>query len=130
MNIEELRTYCLSLKGATEDMPFGDEYLMFRVFGKWFGVVPLHGTRLEICLKCDPVEAIGLRERYECVEPAWHFNKKYWNCITLDQEMDDETVKYWIRHSVEEVVKRLPKKIQAEYFAAGQHNDLGDKTED
>ena len=32
--------------------------------------------------------------------------------------MKDEAVKYWIRHSVEEVVKKLPKKIQSEYFTA------------
>ena len=30
--------------------------------------------------------------------------------------MNDETVKYWIKHSSEEVVKKLPKKIQSEYW--------------
>ncbi len=116
MNIEELREYCLSLKSATEDMPFEDEYLMFRVCNKWFVVVPLHDSELKIFVKCDPVQAIDLRERYNCVEAAWHFNKKYWNCISLNHEMNDETVKYWIRHSLEEVVKKLPKKTQLEYW--------------
>lgn len=116
MNIEELREYCLSLKETTEDMPFEDEYLMFRVFGKWFLVIPLNDPELRVCVKCDPVKAIELRERYTSVEAAWHFNKKYWNSITLNQDMDDEAVKYWIRHSVEEVVKKLPKKTQSEYF--------------
>ena len=110
MNIEQLREYCLSMKQATEDMPFGDEYLVFKVFGKWFAVVPLHDTELNISVKCNPAEAVELRERYNCVEAAWHFNKKYWNNITLNRDMNDETVKYWIRHSVEEVVKKLPKK--------------------
>jgi predicted DNA-binding protein (MmcQ/YjbR family) len=50
------------------------------------------------------------------VEAAWHFNKKYWNCITLNRDMDDKTVKQWIRHSVAEVVKKLPKKLQAAYW--------------
>jgi len=116
MNIEELRDYCLSLKDVTEDMPFGDEYLMFRVFGKWFTVIPLKDPELAICVKCDPIKAIELREQYHCVEAAWHFNKKYWNSVTLNQDMYDETVKYWIRHSIEEVVRKLPKKIQAEYW--------------
>lgn len=112
MNIEELREYCLSLKNATEDMPFKDEYLMFRVFGKWFAAIPLKMPELKIFVKCDPAKAIELRERYHSVEAAWHFNKKYWNTITLNQDMDDETVKHWIRHSIDEVVKKLPKKLQ------------------
>ena len=116
MNIEELRNYCLSLKEATEDMPFEDEYLIFRVLNKWFAVIPLNDTELKISVKCDPAKAIKLREQYDCVDPAWHFNKKYWNSIVLNWDMDDEKVKFWIRHSVEEVVKKLPKKVQLEYF--------------
>ena len=29
--------------------------------------------------------------------------------------MDDETLKSWIKHSVQEVVKKLPKKLRDEY---------------
>lgn len=116
MDIEELRRYCLSQKNATEDMLFDEEYLIFRVFNKWFVVINLNDAELTISVKCDPAQAIELRERYRCVEAAWHFNKKYWNSIILNQDMNDETVKYWVRHSIEEVVKKLPKKIQQEYF--------------
>jgi len=115
MNIETLRNYCLSLKGATEDMPFQDEILVFRVFDKWFGVIALDNIELKISVKCDPVKAIELREQYQCVEAAWHFNKKYWNTITLNRDMNDQTVKHWIQHSIDEVVKKLPKKIREEY---------------
>ena len=97
-------------------MPFEDEYLIFRVFEKWFAVIPLYDYELKISVKCDPAKAIELREQYICVEAAWHFNKKYWNSITLNCDMNDETIKYWIRHSVEEVVKKMPKKIQSEYW--------------
>lgn len=110
MNIEELREYCLSQKDATEYMPFEDEYLIYRIFDKWFAVIPLRDPELKISVKCDPPQAIDLREQYNCVEAAWHFNKKYWNSISLNGDMDDETVKYWIRHSIEEVMKKLPKK--------------------
>ena len=116
MNVEELREYCLSLKGATEYMPFGDEYLIFRVMDKWFAVIRLPDIELDITVKCDPAKAIELREQYQSVNAAWHFNKKFWNCITLNGDMNDETVKYWIRHSVDEVVKKLPKKIRQEYI--------------
>ena len=115
MDAEELREFCLSIKCTTEDMPFKEELLIFRVFGKWFAVLPLDEPELKISVKCDPVKALELREKYYCVEAAWHFNKKYWNTITLNHEMKDEEVKEWIRHSVEEVVKKLPKKLQTDY---------------
>ena len=116
MDIEELRDYCLSVKGATEYMPFGDEYLIFRVFDKWFAVIRLSDPELKITVKCDPAKALDLREQYRCVNEAWHFNKKYWNSITLNGDMDDETVKCWIRHSVDEVLKKLPKAVRMEYY--------------
>lgn len=115
MDIDQLREFCLSIKGATEDMPFEDPYLVFRVMGKWFAVIPLHDPELKINLKCDPDLAIDLRDQYQSVQAAWHFNKKYWNAIFLNRDMNDETVKQWIHHSVEEVVKKLPKKVQVVY---------------
>ncbi|NIG54689.1 MmcQ/YjbR family DNA-binding protein [Chitinophaga sp. Cy-1792] len=116
MNIEQLQAYCLSLKGATEYMPFGDKYLIFRIYDKWFAVIPMDDASLKISVKCDPDEAIELRERYRSVEAAWHFNKKYWNSITLNGDMNDKTVKYWIKHSLEQVVRKLPKKTRAAYL--------------
>ena len=120
MNIEELREYCLTLKDATETLYFEGEYLIFRVFDKWFAVIRLDDTELNISVKCDPDKAIELRERYKCVTAAWHFNKKYWNNIIVNRDMDDETLKYWIRRSVEEVVKKLPKKLQMAYWGSQQ----------
>ena len=36
MNIEDVREYALTLKGATEDMPYGPDWLVFRIGGKIF----------------------------------------------------------------------------------------------
>ena len=36
MNIETAREYCLSKKAATEDTPFGEDFLVIRVMGKMF----------------------------------------------------------------------------------------------
>ena len=117
MNIEELRGYCLSLKGVTESFPFDDVSLVFKVLGKMFALLPIDNPELCISVKCDPEKAMELRERYACVEPAYHFNKKYWNTIYLNREMDDEDVKFWIRHSIDEVVKKLSKQVQREYYS-------------
>jgi predicted DNA-binding protein (MmcQ/YjbR family) len=55
------------------------------------------------------------------VEPAYHFNKTYWNTIYLNREMTDEEVKKWILHSVDEVVKKLPKRVRDEYYNNGRN---------
>ena len=117
MNIEDLREYCLSIKGASECLPFDEFNLVFKVLDKMFALLPLDNERLCISVKCDPEKAIELRENYNAVEPAYHFNKKYWNTIYLNSDMDDENVKKWIRHSVDEVIKKLPVKIQKDYLS-------------
>jgi predicted DNA-binding protein (MmcQ/YjbR family) len=116
MNIEELNDYCLSLKGAEASFPFDDVSLVIKVLGKMFALIPLDEIELQISLKCDPEKAIELRESYTCVKPAYHFNKKYWNTIYPNRDMGDEEVKCWIRHSVDEVLKKLPKRLQEEYY--------------
>lgn len=116
MNVEELHTYCTSLKGTEETFPFDDVSLVLKVCGKMYALIPLDSDVLKISLKCDPEKAIELREEYACVEGAYHFNKKYWNTIYPNQDMSDEEVKFWIRHSIDEVVKKLPKKVRDEYY--------------
>ena len=39
MNIEDYREYCLSVKGATECMPFDEHTLVFKVMDKMFTYV-------------------------------------------------------------------------------------------
>ena len=101
MNIEEAREYCLSLKNVTECFPFDDVSLVFKVEGKMFLLLPDY--------------AIELRDHYNGVEGAWHFNKKYWNTIYLDRDMPDSEIKHWIHHSYREVIAKLPKKIREAY---------------
>ena len=116
MNIEELREYCLSLTNATECQPFGDEYLVFKVENKMFALIPLDGSEPAITLKCDPEEAIILRDHTCAVEPAFHFNKKYWNTIFIDRGMSDNDIKKWVKHSFLQVLAKLPKRIRLIYL--------------
>lgn len=115
MDIIEFREYCISKKGTTEEFPFDNVTLVFKVMGKMFAVTGLDRVdELVIALKCDPEYAVELRERYACVSDAYHFNKKYWNGVTIDGSVDDSLIKSWIDHSYDEVVKKLTKKLQAE----------------
>jgi predicted DNA-binding protein (MmcQ/YjbR family) len=98
MNIESLRQYCVKKQGVTESFPFGEDTLVFKVSGKIFALVNLNGE-LSINLKCDPVTAIELRERYSAVTPGYHMNKQHWNTILLDGSVPDKDIQTWIDHS-------------------------------
>jgi predicted DNA-binding protein (MmcQ/YjbR family) len=41
MNIEELRSHCLAIKGVEECTPYGDDVLVYKVMGKQFVYFPL-----------------------------------------------------------------------------------------
>lgn len=90
-------------------MPFGDEYLIIRVLGKIFACIGLERPDYFV-LKCNADYAIELRDRYDEIVPAWHWNKKYWNEIHFSARLSDEFVKSLIRHSYSEVVSKLPRK--------------------
>jgi predicted DNA-binding protein (MmcQ/YjbR family) len=109
MNIEAIREYCLSKKGAEEDYPFDEETLVFKVSGKMFALIPLEKFPLQINLKCDPEKAIELREEYDCIQPGWHMSKKHWNTVILEGNIRWNDLKEWIDHSYNEVVKGLKK---------------------
>ncbi len=113
IDLESARNYCLKKKGRiTEEFPFDEETLVFKVFGKMFLLTNINEAPLSINLKCDPERAIELRERYESIKPAWHMNKKMWNTVDVDGTISDKLVYELINHSYDEVVKKLPKKIR------------------
>lgn len=116
MNVENAREYCLSKKVVTECLPFDEYSLVMKVMDKMFALIDLKGAN-SISLKCDPEYAIELRERYSAIEGAYHFNKKYWNQIRFDGDVDDQFIEKLIDHSYEEVLKKFTKKLRTAYDA-------------
>lgn len=114
MNIEYVREYCLSLPQTTEDFPFNENTLCFRVAGKIFAILDLEDTEW-FALKCEPEYAIELRERHTEINAAYHMNKKHWNQLNLQGMMPDNLIRHLICHSYNEVIKKIPKKLKAEY---------------
>jgi len=106
MNIEEFRKYCLSKKGVTEEFPFGEETLVFKVMGKMFVLTNLVGD-FTINLKCDPDLALELREQYPAVIPGYHMNKKHWNTVIIDGSIPNKLIYEWTDHSYHLVVDQL-----------------------
>lgn len=116
MNIESAREYCLSKKATSESLPFDDTSLVIKVMDKMFALIDLDNSGY-VALKCDPEYAIELRERFEGIDAAYHFNKKYWNQVMMGTDVDDKTFKSLIDHSYEEVLKKFTRKMRAEYDA-------------
>ena len=110
MNIELYRNFCLSFPGVTEEFPFDENTLVFKVIGKMFTACDVDKFE-SINVKCDPVKAIELRETYPgVVIPGYHMNKKHWNSIVMENNLPDEQIKEWIIDSYELVIAKLTKK--------------------
>jgi len=114
MNIEELRDYCLHLKGAVEDFPFDEVTIVMKVQGKMFALIPLDADELSIALKCDPAKAVSLREQYESVKPGYHLNKKHWNTVYLGNDLPRSVLFEMIDESYSLVVSGLPRKSRTQ----------------
>lgn len=118
MNIEEYREYCLSLPCVEESTPFDDVTLVYKVGGKMFSVASMD-TFSHFAVKCDPDEAIELRDCYEGVTAAFHFNKKHWNDISVEGAVGDDFQRAQILNSYMLVLNKsvTPKSLRLELLA-------------
>lgn len=114
MELKELVSCLLGKKGATEETPFGPDALVYKVMGKMFALVAWQEEPLAISLKCEPGQALFLRDIYPAVRPGYHMNKKHWNTVTLDGTIPEHEVKGMIDDSYDLVVKSLPRALKAE----------------
>lgn len=113
MNIESFREYCLKKSGVTEEFPFDENTLVFKVGGKIFALTDLVDVPFKVNLKCEPEMAIELREKYECVQPGYHMNKKHWNTVTIDGSIPLSEIYKMIDNSFNLVVNGLKKSLKA-----------------
>lgn len=114
MHIEILRDYCLAKKGVTEDFPFNETTLVFKVVGKMFALAGLDKVPLAVNLKCDPERSAQLREEYDgAITGAFHMNKLHWNTVVLN-EVPPALLVQLIDHSYDLVVSKMTKKLRAQ----------------
>jgi predicted DNA-binding protein (MmcQ/YjbR family) len=91
--------YLLSMPNARLDYPFGEGVAVYKVDDKMFALIAEGKTPVSISLKCDPLLAVTLREKYESIMPGYHLNKKHWNTLVLTGQLSWEEVQDLIRHS-------------------------------
>ncbi|GIV62559.1 MAG: hypothetical protein KatS3mg044_1425 [Rhodothermaceae bacterium] len=110
MDIETLYHVCRDRPGVTEETPFGEDVLVFKVMGKMFALMNVEEHPLRVNLKCDPARALELRATYAAIRPGYHMNKRHWNTVVLDGSLPDALVKDLVDHSYELVVRGLSRR--------------------
>ncbi len=117
MNIEEFRDYCLSKKGVGESFPFDNKTLVFKVMDKMFALCGIENLPLRVNLKCEPDNAIRLRDAYpDAILPGYHMNKRHWNTVIINRIPPHLTLKM-IDESYDLIVQKFPKKTKEAYQA-------------
>jgi predicted DNA-binding protein (MmcQ/YjbR family) len=96
---KKVEKYLFSMPNAKLDYPFGENTAVYKVKDKMFALVTERSDPVRISLKCDPLLAATLREKYETVMPGYHLNKKHWNTIVLTGQLSWDEIQDLIRHS-------------------------------
>lgn len=112
MGHEQLLSYLQAKAGAEASFPFDETARVYKVGGKMFALVAEEADPLRINLKCDPQDALALREQHAAILPGYHMNKRHWNTLVLDGSLDEELVRELIDHSYALVVARLPRQAR------------------
>ena len=115
MNLEKFHEYCLSKQGVTEHVPFDNDTLVFKVGGKIFALSSLikwEEGQPAVNLKCNPEFAEELRAQYDAITAGFHMNKKHWNTVVINKEVNDQMLEELIKHSYDLVFRSLPKIAQ------------------
>lgn len=128
MDIEQVRNFTLTINGVTEDQPFGDDIITYRIEGKIFLCLWLGGGKHDMnddqprfALKLTPERNEELREHYSAILPAWHWNKKHWSDVYYEQ-LEEIFVIDLIRESYALVVSKLPKSLRQKYMVDSCHD--------
>lgn len=111
MTHKELEEFLLSFPDTWLDFPFGEGTSVYKVGdkqsgeGKLFALISDRSDPLRVSLKCDPLLAQNLREKYESVLPGYHLNKKHWNTIICTGQLSSDEILDLARLSYQLVAK-------------------------
>jgi len=118
MDIETVRTYCLSFPHATEKVQWGND-LVFKIAGKMFAVLVLEGaSKYGLSFKCPEEKFAELIEQ-DGIDPAPYSARYNWVAFENFDVLSEKELKALLRNSYDLVFEKLPKKTKAE---------LGEKT--
>lgn len=111
MDFDTLNSFLLKKAGTKLELPFGPETLVYKVVGRIYATIAWEADPMRLNLKCDPEEAIALREQYPAITPGYHMSKIHWNTISMDDTVPDEKIIHMINESYRLVVAIMPKRL-------------------
>lgn len=111
MNLDSLRTYCLALPDATENVQWGAD-LVFKIGGKMFTVASTEPGETKVSFKCTPEEFAELVEQ-DGIKPADYVARYHWVTLLRWDALPDRDVRRLIKDSYEMVKAKLPKRRAA-----------------
>jgi predicted DNA-binding protein (MmcQ/YjbR family) len=109
VNFDAARAYLLQRPDAFEDFPFGPDVYVYKVRDKMFATLGEAAGVARMNLKCDPAEAMILRDMFEAVVPGYHMHKTHWNTVILDGSIPRGELERMVDRSYGLVVKGLKK---------------------
>jgi len=119
--MENIKEYLLAKPFCKENFPFGEGVSVFKVNNKLFALLSLGKTNKDqphtpadwwLNLKCEPQEALMLRDIFPAIIPGYHMNKLHWNTVILDGSVPQGEIERMIDNSFNLVVSNLPKQQQ------------------
>ncbi len=101
MRKKELIDYCLTLPNSIETYPFNKETTVMKHCNnkKMFALIYEKENNTYISLKCDPLEAEILRENFKAINAGYHLNKKHWNTIDTNLDLEKKEILTMIKTS-------------------------------
>lgn len=113
MDIITFRDYAVKKNGVTEDLPFDESILAFRIGNKIFALTNLDAEEFSLNFKGSSQENILHRELYpEAVFPGYHMNKQHWNTVFPNKNLPTELFFQMVDQSFNLVYQSLPKKVR------------------
>ncbi|MBV1959125.1 MAG: MmcQ/YjbR family DNA-binding protein [Pseudomonadales bacterium] len=109
MTPDQLHNFMVSKPEAYLDYPFGPDAAVYKIKNKMFALLTEHAGGLRLNLKCEPNEAMILRDLFESVTPGYHMNKAHWNSVQIPGDVPAAELERMIDLSYGLVVKKLTK---------------------
>lgn len=129
MDILDFREYVLSLPLVEECTPFDETTLVYKIGGRMFACADMEEFD-RVTVKHDPDEGEALRDRYDEITPAFHFNKRYWSSLSVGGDLPDALIRHLIRNSYfytlrntvtpKRLREELTRQVEAEMKAEGE----------
>lgn len=124
MNVEDFRTYCLSLPGSVEKLPFERffrgrrTFLAFYAAGRMYCFFDLDRFDF-VSLRCPAGQAEELRAECPAVGAPYNLSPRRWIGVRLDADVSDEFLKRLVRMAYEEALRhpKTLKEIEGKLFA-------------